>query len=63
MQPTSNQPARIYGTAKTHKFENRDNITLEQLKLRPILAQNGSYTYNAAQVIGGYLKPLTSHND
>ena len=63
MQPTSNQPARIYGTAKTHKFENPDNITLEQLKLRPIIAQNGTYTYNAAQVIGDYLKPLISHND
>ena len=31
MRPTSNQPARIYGTAKTHKSENPDNITLELL--------------------------------
>ena len=29
----------------------------------PIIAQNGTYTYNAAQVIGDYLKPLISHND
>ena len=63
MRSTSNQPSRIYGTAKPHKFENPDNITLEQLKLRPIIAQNGTYTYNAAQVIVDYLKPLISHND
>ena len=50
-------------TTKTHKFENPDDITLEQLKLLPIIAQNGTYTYNAAQVIGDYLKPLISHND
>ena len=50
-------------TAKTHKFENLYNITLEQLKLQPIITQNGTYTYNAAQVIGDYLKPLISHND
>ena len=38
-------------------------LLLNNLKLRPIIAQNGTYTYNAAQVIGDHLKPLISHND
>ena len=63
MRPTSNQPAHIYGTAKTHKFDNFDEITLNKLKLRQIIAQNGTFTYNAAQVIGNYLKPLVAHNN
>ena len=63
MKPVSNQPARIYGTAKTHKFNNQTEITLESLKFRPIIAQNGTYTYNAAKVIADYLKPLCSNHD
>lgn len=62
MVPTSNQPARIYGTAKTHKFQSHKDISLEQLKFRPIIAQTGTYTYNAAQVISQYLKPLCADN-
>ena len=27
MKPDSNQPARLYGTAKTHKFETLEDIT------------------------------------
>ena len=49
--------------AKTHKFTNISNINIEQLKFRPIIAQNGTYTYNAAQVIGNYLKPLCFNNN
>ena len=56
MRPESNQPARIYGTAKTHKFEYIDDINFDELKLRPIIAQTGTYTYKAAQVIGEYLR-------
>ena len=63
MKPVTNQPARIYGTGKSHKFNNLSDITIEVLKFRPIIAQNGTYTYNAAQVIGEYLKPLTDNND
>ena len=63
MFPSSNQPARLYGTAKTHKFEHLEDITLEDLKFRPIIAQTGTYTYNCAQVIGNYLKPLINEND
>ena len=38
MLPPSNQPARLYGTAKTHKFESLDLVTVEELKFRPIIA-------------------------
>ena len=56
--PTSNQPARLYDAAKTHKFASPDIITGEELKFRPIIAQTATYTYNASQIIAEYLKPL-----
>ena len=58
MLPASHRPARMYGSAKTHKFENYDDITAENLKLRPIMDQSGTMVYNTAQVIAEYLKPL-----
>ena len=61
--PKSNQPGQLYGTAKTHKFINIDEITIDNLKFCPIIAQTGTYTYNAAQVIAKYLKPLCSRNN
>ena len=63
MMPKSNQPGQLYGTAKTHKFNSIEDITLENLKFRPIIAESGTYTYNAAQVIADYLKPLCSDNN
>ena len=42
MYPSSNQPAKLYGTAKTHKFDKIDDITVESLKFRPITV---SYTH------------------
>ena len=63
MLPKSNQPGHLYGTVKTHKFTNIDEITIDNLKFRPIIAQTGTYTYNAAQVIAKYLKPLCSRNN
>ena len=63
MCTTANQPAQLYGTAKTHKFHNNNQISLDELKFRPIIAQNGTCTYNAAQVIAEYLKPLYSDNE
>ena len=62
-QNQDNQPGQLYGTAKTHKFTNIDEITIDNLKFRPIIAQTGTYTYNAAQVIAKYLKPLCSGNN
>ena len=34
MKSDSNQPACLYGTAKTHMFENLDDITIANLKFR-----------------------------
>ena len=63
MYPTSNQPAQLYETAKTHKHENIDEINVQSLNFRPIIAQTGTCTYNAAQVISNYLKPLYTCNE
>ena len=41
-----------------HKFNLLDKVTVENLKYQPIVSQVGTYTYNAAQVIANYLKPL-----
>ena len=58
MQPDSNQPATLYGTAKTHKFQSLEDITVVKLKFRPIIAQTGTSTYNAAKVMQDYFRPL-----
>ena len=55
IQPDSNQLAHLYGTAKTHKFETLEDITIVNLKFRPIIDQAGTFTYNAAKVISDYL--------
>ena len=39
MKPDSNQPVRLHGTAKTHKFETLEDITVVDLKFRPIIDQ------------------------
>ena len=61
MLSKSNQPGQLYGTAKTNKFNSIEDIILENLKFRPIIAQSG--TYNAAQVLADHLKPLCSDNN
>ena len=58
MKPDSNHSARLYGTAKTHKFETLEDITVTNLKFWPIIDQTGTFTYNAAKVISDYLRPL-----
>ena len=58
IRPVSNQPDRLYATAKTHKFKSLDKITVENLKFQPINSEVGTYRYNAAKVIANYLKPL-----
>ena len=37
MQPDSNQLALLYGTAKTHKFETLGNVTVANMKFRPVI--------------------------
>ena len=61
MRPISNQPARFFVTAKRHKFKSLEEINVDQLKLRPISNQTGSYIYNASKVIAKYLKPLAKN--
>jgi len=61
MVPKSNQPGRFFATAKTHKFENFNDINLHKLKIRPIIDQTGSCYYNAAKVISEYLKPIAEN--
>ena len=56
--PTSTQPARLYATAKTHKFSSADSVNINDLKFRPIINQTGTMTYNAAKVISDYLRHL-----
>ena len=63
MLPKFNQREQLYGTAKTHKFSNIDEITVNNLMFRPIIAESGTYTQNAAQVRAEYLKPLCSGNN
>ena len=58
MYPHGNKPVKLYGTAKTRKFNNIQEINKEKLTFRPIIDQTGSYSCNAAQVISQYLKPL-----
>ena len=58
MKPDSYQPARLYGTAKTHKFETFVDITVANLKFRSVIDQTGTFTYNAAKVILDNLSPL-----
>ena len=57
MYPHNNQPAKSYGTVKMHS--NISEVKKEELKFRPIINQTWTYTYNAAQVISKYLKPLS----
>ena len=45
MRPISNQPARFFATAKIHKFNKIEDINIQDLKLRPIIDQTGTYIY------------------
>ena len=51
MPPKSNQPGQFYGTSKTHKFTNINEITIDNLKFCSVIAQTGAYTYKDALVI------------
>ena len=49
MRPISNQPAYFFATTKTHKFDTIEYINVEDLKLRPIIEQTGTYIYMTRQ--------------
>ena len=61
IKPISNQPAFLYGTAKTHKFQNPGQITEDNLKLRPIVSTCGTFYYETAKFLASYLLPLTEN--
>ena len=62
MRPVSNQPARFFATAKTHKVDTIEDINVKDLKLRPIIDQTGTYIYDASKVVAQFLKPLAKNN-
>ena len=58
MKPVANQAAKLFATTKTHKFNNIEDINVEELKFRPIIDQTGTFTYNCSKVTAEYLKSL-----
>ena len=59
IKPVSYQSVKLYGTAKTRKFNNINYITSVRIKTKPIIDQNYFYTYNKAQIISDYFQPLS----
>lgn len=54
----SNQPAGFFTTAKTYKFNNIEDINIQDFKLQSVNDQTYTYTYDASKVITAYPKPL-----
>ena len=44
MIPASHEPGKRYATAKTHKFNSLDDITVDNLKFHPIISNRNIYT-------------------
>ena len=47
MRPVRNQSAKLYGTAKTHKIKNLEDIIQLHHKCCPIIDQMRTFTYKA----------------
>ena len=58
MRPSSSQPARLFATAKTHKFTDIKQINISDLQLCPIIDQTGTHLYDCSKIISQYLQPL-----
>ena len=58
----SNQPARFFTTAKTYKFNNIEDINIQDFKLQSVNDQTYTYTYDAFKVITAYPKPLAKND-
>ena len=50
MRPKSNQLPKLHTITKIHKFNDLDEITVEKIKLRQIVDQTCTTTYDAAKV-------------
>ena len=46
IRPVSNQPARFFVTPKIYKSKSLEKLNVDQLKLRLIMDQTGTYTFN-----------------
>ena len=64
MHPRSNHPGCFFFffstqqlKLKTHKFESIENISLDNLKLCPIIDQTVTYIYNISKAVAKYLSP------
>ena len=58
---STNQPGRFFDIAKTHKFKSIEDISLESLKLHPIMDQTWTCIYNASKVVAKCLSPLSKN--
>ena len=56
--PKSSRPDLLYETAKLHKL--KENDTVENLPLRPIISNVGTASYKTAKYLATLLSPLTS---
>ena len=51
MLPSSHQLAHFFAVAKIHKLENINDVTIDNLKLRPIIDQTRKSQYRTGKVI------------
>ena len=56
LYPSGSAPARIYGTAKMHKFSSSYSFP----KLRPIVSSIATFNYNLSRFLCDHLSPLVS---
>ena len=54
----SYQSGHFFATAKSHKFDFSEDMSLDSLKLLLIIDQMGTYICNASKVDTKYLSPL-----
>ena len=58
MRPTLSQLARLFATAKTHKFTDIKQININDLILRAITDQTGTRLCDFSKIIAQYLPPV-----
>ena len=56
MYPTGSKPGLFYTSAKVHKLQSGER--LNELKMRPIVSNDGTATYETAKFLNSLLAPL-----
>ena len=56
MYPTGSKPGLFYTTAKVHKLQSGER--LNELKMWPIVSNDGTATYETAKFLNSLLAPL-----